>query len=326
VTASSGAPTASPARRLWVLNLDAELELERAGRSYQTPLRVAQALAPMSARARILLAPQDLCLVEPAAIGAARESVLDARGEPVTGGATAPGAGGISLAGCRGLAWCPTPTALRRLSRAGAVPAASPPLDVLHRVNHRRFYLELGGGAPGARYVADEAELAATLAQPSRAWLCKKPFGYSGRGQRRIPPAPSPDDRRWLADALRSGGFLAEPWLDLALELGVHGFIEQNGRVTLGRICVQLTDRYRAWLSTRVARDDEVSREQASALLARAEAMAAALWAAGYFGPFGIDAYLYRTASGGIALNPSSELNARFSMGFAIGLPGVPAA
>jgi hypothetical protein len=318
MTSSNGAPAA--ARRLWVLNLDAELELERAGRSYQASLRVAHALAAMSARARSLMAPQDLCLTEPAAVGAAAETVLDARGEPLEG-PLALDARVLTREGCVGLAWCPTPSALRRLSRAGATPAPCPSADVLHRVNHRRFYLELDGGAPGARYVADDAELAAALAHPGQAWLCKKPFGFAGRGQRRVPPSPSADDRRWLSDALRLGGFVAEPWLELVLEVGVHGLIERHGRVVIGQICVQETDRHRAWLSTRLALPHEVDRERALALRARAEATATALWAAGYFGPFGIDAYFYKTASGAVALNTLGELNARFSMGFAIGLP-----
>jgi hypothetical protein len=319
VTRPSGARTAP--RRLWVLNLDSELELERAGRSYQTTQRVARALAPMLARARALLGPDDLWLAEPAVGGAARESLLDARGEPVPSVPAALAA----REGWRGLAWCPTPSALRRLSRAGAAPDPCPGVDVLHRVNHRRFYLELGGGAPGARYVADEADLEATLSHPSRAWLCKRPFGFAGRGQRRISPSPSADDRRWLGDSLRQGGFLIEPWLDLTLEVGLHGFIDGAGHTVLGQVCVQETDRFRAWLSTRLAGEADLSREHASELRERAESTAAALWGAGYFGPFGLDAYLYRTESGALALNSLGELNARYSMGFAIGLPGVPA-
>jgi hypothetical protein len=44
------------------------------------------------------------------------------------------------------------------------------------------------------------------------------------------------------------------------------------------------------------------------------------LHAAGYFGPFGIDAYRYRSGRehGFCSL---SEINARFSMGFVVGFP-----
>ena len=45
-----------------------------------------------------------------------------------------------------------------------------------------------------------------------------------------------------------------------------------------------------------------------------------ALAGAGYFGPFGIDAYRYRDRAGALRLQPRSEINARYSMGFAVGL------
>jgi hypothetical protein len=91
--------------------------------------------------------------------------------------------------------------------------------------------------------------------------------------------------------------------------------------VALGHVCVQQTDAQRAWLSTRRAAGGELEPGHVSALHARAEAVAAALSQAGYFGPFGIDAYLYRSPSGGVALNPLGELNARYTMGFPIGAP-----
>jgi hypothetical protein len=291
-------------QRLWLFNLDAELELARAGGPYQTPLRVAQALAPMLERARALMAPGDASL----------DPLAPPRRVATASGATS---GEPPL----GVAWCPTPSALERLARAGAELPHSPSVAVLRRVNHRRFAIELGGGAPGARFVSDEGVLAETLAEPWGAWLFKRAYGFAGRGQRRIIGAPSPDDRRWLADSLRLGGFVAEPWLELVRELGIHGLIDDSGRFALGRICVQETNQYRAWVSTRVARPEDLSPSQASQLFARAEAVASALIDAGYFGPFGLDAYLFGTRSGNTELNPLSELNARYSMGFAIGGP-----
>jgi hypothetical protein len=273
-------------RRVWVFNLHAELELARgSGGPYEPPSSVKRALQPMLPHARRLMTPGDRDLddgTDPRALGAGR----------------------------LGAAWCPTPSALRRLARAGAELPATPSFDVLRRVNSRRFYLELGGGAPGARYVSDDAELAATLAEPIGAWLFKRAFGFAGRGQRRIIGAATSDDRRWLADSLRRGGFLAEPWLELSRELAIHGLLDRAGRLSIGRVCVQETNAQRAWLATRVATPGEVS-----------PAVAAALHRAGYFGPFGIDAYFHASSSGRIDLNPFGELNARYTMGFPIGDP-----
>ena len=300
----SAETTSSPPTRLWVLNLDAELELARSGGPYQTSLSVARGIAPALTRAESLLGPEDAILGDDGAI----------RRPAAAGGGTPPG-----VTRWLGAAWSPTPSALARLARARAELPPTPGFSVLQRVNHRRFYIELGGGAPGARYVEDEASLELTLGE-RRVWLCKRPFGFAGRGQRRIPLAPSADDRRWLADGLRQGGFVAEPWLELRAELALHGVLE-SGRLGLGHVCVQHTDAFRAWVSTRRAREGELSPSHVSALRERAEAVGAALASAGYFGPFGIDAYLYATGSGALALNPLSELNARFSMGYAVGAP-----
>jgi hypothetical protein len=93
-----------------------------------------------------------------------------------------------------------------------------------------------------------------------------------------------------------------------------------SGRLTLGHVCVQETNAYRAWVSTRRTRPGDLTTEQTARLHERAREVAAALFTAGYFGPFGIDAYLFKTRSGASELNPLSELNARFSMGYAVGM------
>jgi hypothetical protein len=308
--AAGSAPRAGSTRqRLWLFNLDAELELARAGGPYQTPRRVAKALAPMLERAQALMASGDESL----------DPLAPRRRAPAPNKAPS----GQRPLGC---AWCPTPSALERLSRAGAELPASPSLEVLRRVNHRGFAIDLGGGAPGARFVNDEDTLARALAEPWGAWLFKRAYSFAGRGQRRIIGAPSVDDRRWLADSLRLGGFVAEPCLELVREVGIHGLIDPSGRVALGSLCVQETNAYRAWVATRLALPEDLSPQRASQLRERAEGVAEALVTAGYFGPFGIDAYLFRTSSGNIELNPLSELNARYSMGFAIGRPEFPPA
>lgn len=296
-----GQPGAAPGaerRRLWVFNLDAPLELEHGGGHYRAPARVRRALEPMLPHARRLM-------------GAADAS-LDSEGND----APAPASDGPPWLGAT---WCPTPSALRRLSRAGAELPPSPSLEILRRVNHRRFYVELGGGAPGARYVSDEDELGATLTERPHGWLFKRPFGFAGRGQRRILGEPTRDDRRWLSDSLRQGGFVAEPWLELAGEVAIHGLLDASGSLRLGEVCVQETNAYRAWVGTRRATPADIAPAEADELAQRAEAVAAALSRAGYFGPFGIDAYFFRTRSGTRALNTLGELNARYTMGFAIG-------
>lgn len=284
--------------RVWVLNLDAELELASAG-PYQARQALARTLAPFIERARVLLAPGD--------------RLLDELG-PLPPATTPQGA-----------CWCPTPSALRRLSRAGMALPPSPSLSVLQQVNQRSFYLGLGGGAPGASYFNDAASLFAALeSRGSALWLFKRRFGFAGRGQRRLSRELSADDRRWLADSLRQGGLLGEPWLEIEREVCLHGVVEPGAPLRLGRPCWQHTDAQRAWRGSTRVRPGELTAEAEHALLASAEHAAGALSDAGYFGPFGVDAYFWRTPSGASRFNPLGELNARYTMGFSVGMSSAP--
>ena len=95
--------------------------------------------------------------------------------------------------------------------------------------------------------------------------------------------------------------------------------IDETGRLTLGRICVQRTDAHRAWLGSELALPGEVNETHTRTLYDTAARVAEALTHAGYFGPFGLDGYLWRTPQGALAFNPLGELNARYTMGFAVG-------
>jgi len=283
--------------RIWVLNLDAELELASAG-PYQTRQALARTLQPWIERARSLLSPGDRLLDDAQPL-----PFLVPQGPPL------------------GACWCPTPSALRRLSRAGVALPPSPSLSVLREVNQRRFYLGLGGGAPGARYFDDEASLYAALeARAGSPWLFKRRFGFAGRGQRRLGHELSADDRRWLTDSLRQGGLLGEPWLEIEREVCQHGMLDAGGGLQLGEPCWQHTDAQRAWLGSTQVAPGELTGEARRALQRSAEHAAQALSGAGYFGPFGVDAYFWRTPRGALEFNPLGELNARYTMGFSVGM------
>jgi len=92
--------------------------------------------------------------------------------------------------------------------------------------------------------------------------------------------------------------------------------------VRISAPCFQQTTREGAWTGTERAGAGEVSREDDSELEAAVAAAGAALARAGYFGPFGIDAYRHRALDGSArtVLNPLSEVNARFTMDWALAL------
>lgn len=285
-------------RVAWLLNLDADRELDRP-LGYQPTQVVHERVAHMRARIPRLVR----------------------QGDVVVGGERVEGR-------YAGLCWCPTPSALARLVRAGVTPAPTPPFDVVRRVNHRRFSFELGPTLAGAAWVRDQDALAGALGQRSVTgdWLLKRPYSIAGSGRRVLRGgALAAHDERWVRASLREDGLIVEPWVDIVDELAIHGYVHADGRHALGAVCVQRVDAHGSWVDTE--RHPSGAADDTRALTESAERVAAALSAAGYFGPFGVDAYRYRL-EGRVVFNARSEINARYTMGWAVGMgehrPDIP--
>jgi hypothetical protein len=281
----------------WILNLDAEMELAR-GRPGYVPRRLLLAqLAEHGGGSRALVGPNDELLDE----------------HPVT----------PVTAGLVGRAWCPTPLALASLRRLGAEPEPHPDAKVLRRVNHRLFAHELGGGLPEQLYVQTHAQLSERLADGARRWLLKRPLGFAGRGQLRAIGPLSEKQGTWVDASLKRDGLIVEPLVTPTFEVSLHGFIWRSGGYELGQICAQAVSERGVFRGVRRAEPGELSASEQAAFEERGRAVAAALSAAGYFGPFGIDGYRYdlEGTSGFCAL---SEINARYTLGFVTGFPRHP--
>ncbi len=268
----------------WVLNLDADLELARGTPGYTPSRAVVGAMKAHATRlAASLLGPDDIVAAE----GNARGFV--------------------------GRAFCPTPRAIAVLERAGATIESHPSLAVLRAVNGRAFCASLGQTLPGARFCTTRDAIAEVLASSppvGRGWRAKRAFGMAGRGQRPL-DSPTPGDEAYFASALAEGGVQLEPNVALVRELGQHGLLAVDGRLALGVPVAQSCDALGQWLASAASPDEE----HVFALAEEARRVAKALHAAGYFGPFGVDAFVYEDG----ALNPRSEINARYSMGFGAG-------
>jgi hypothetical protein len=285
-------------RYAWILNLDAELELARARPGYATSQKLLSQLAQHGSRSRALLGPTDL-LVEP-------NEELQAKPTELVG-----------------RAWCPTPLALTRLRARGIEPEPHPEAAVLRRVNHRLFAHEVGGGLPHQTYFRNRDDLLSHLSGSSRHWLLKRPLAFAGRGQLRIIGPLTEKQLSWVDASLESDGLLLEPLVQPTLELSLHGFIWQDGRHELGRICTQQVSERGVFQSVRLATLDEVTPAESAAFTERAHAVARALGDAGYFGPFGIDGYRY-SLDGVTGFCALGEINARYTMGFVTGFPRHP--
>jgi len=201
------------------------------------------------------------------------------------------------------------------------VPAATPPMAVLQRVNHRSFCAELGQTLSGARWCTSVDAVVSRLESgdsTTGVWLLKRPYSFSGSARRRVTLARGgldADLRRWVEASLRESGLQVEPWMDRRFDVVQHGFVDE--RTTLGEICTQICDARGAWQTTR--RGADLGPERARALRTEAERAGEALREAGYWGPFAVDGFGY---DGGFC--PRVEINARYTMGWAVGLPSRP--
>jgi hypothetical protein len=288
------------ARHAWVLNLDADLELG-AGAGYEPTRSVRLSMKPHVERlAASLLGPGDVLVDE-----------------------SSPA---LSAAGLPGRAFCPTARALDVLRRAGADPEPHPSVDVLRRVNSRAFASSLGSTMPGAAFVtALDAARSILVTEPpvGTAWRAKHAFGMTGRNQRVIRPSVSEPDLAFVRAGLTRGGVQIEPHVAIEGEYAIHGVIAADGSFRIGVLVRQRCDARGAWMSTEpIASSGETLGDIPDRMGEEAHRVAHALSGAGFFGPFGIDAYSYRGPGGESRLQPRSEINARYSMGFAVGFNG----
>ena len=152
------------------------------------------------------------------------------------------------------------------------------------------------------------------------AWRIKHAFGMTGRNQRVVAAALTAADAAFVAAGVAAAAYEIEPNVAVVAEYAVHGLLAEGGALRVGELVRQRCDARGAWIATeRIDAASEPPNDVRARMADEAVTVGAALSAAGYFGPFGIDAFVYRDGRGGLLLQPRSEINARYSMGFAIG-------
>jgi uncharacterized ferritin-like protein (DUF455 family) len=286
-------------RIAWLLNLDADLELQDPV-AYQ-PRKLNEARTrELLARMADLVSPDDAWL------------------DVSTGHASL-----STPADATVQAFCPTPSALRRISALGLRLPAAPSFDVLRAVNDRAFCAAIGHGLPHSLFARDMLSLQAHLTQPSPSGshVIKRAFSFAGREQRRVHNGVIDDSTRGFCERsfARGEGVQVEPWVERILDLSRHGYITRNSDVLVDATREQHIDSMGRYLGmssgpARVTTSDDARLE------AEVRRTGEALLRAGYFGPFGIDGFSYRWPDGTHALNARCEINARYTMGYPRGL------
>jgi hypothetical protein len=215
-----------------------------------------------------------------------------------------------------GEAWSPTARARARLARAGVRVPEAPSEAVLDAVNSREFSQRLSPVEPRERLVSRaNAEMFALDEGPVRVSLAHT---CSGRGHRF---AEGPREARAVIDALLAKHptvFVAERVTVLG-DFALHGRISRDGRLALGEVTEQRVDpRTLAWVES--APSDALRASEREALVRATREAARELFRAGYWGPFGVDAFRYRDRAGDERFCPRGEVNARYTMGWAVGM------
>ncbi len=281
-------------RRAWVLNFDAEEEMSRGTRPWPSRVELDR-MKGLASRLRGALVPAGDAVVFPEDEGEA--------------------------AGLDGVAWCVTPWARRALDSRGARVESSVSPAVVARVNHRAWAVELGLHLEGARYVTEARELDGVLSGewPDGGWLLKRPWSYAGRGRLHLRTRDELTVERhvgWLRRSMNTGGVMVEPHVERVVDLALHGWIGE-GSTERGALTRQACDAAGAWVSTERWELDAWWRSELERTF---DETTAALAREGYRGPYGVDAFVWRDGEGRERLQPRSDVNARYTMGWAVGM------
>jgi hypothetical protein len=285
-------------KRAWVLNLEADDQRAR-GRGW-TPSKALCALIDARARqlARTLLRPGDI--------------VLERHDDRILGDEYV------------GAAWSVTDRAIAQWKRARVRIGPTPSPAIVDRVSSRAFAQRLTPSEPRElevrRATLDTRVLPEGPARVSCEHTC------AGRGH--FVTANAAQTRLLLERLLseHERAYVAER-VEVLDDFALHGWISLDRSVTLGAPTEQRVDRRTgAWVETVSAAPERLSNHERDALFARALEAGEALADEGYFGPFGIDAFRYRDRDGRPRFCARCEVNARYTMGWAIGMRAVRSA
>jgi hypothetical protein len=181
------------------------------------------------------------------------------------------------------------------------------------------------GRDPAGRVVRSLAETRAAWAELGPL-AAKAPYGAAGTQVQRLESETDLAGARggWLEGVLRDQGEIwVEPWVAIEAELSIQFEVNADRTEILGIRRFETGPRREYRGADLDASLTNLGPERLAFLhagpLARlretAQAAGARLREAGYEGPAGIDAYLWRDAAGQLRFQPLSELNPRYTMG-----------
>jgi len=175
-------------------------------------------------------------------------------------------------------------------------------------VNDRRFAHGLGFALPGTRVIESVEDLDGEWPEY---WVAKAVWTAAGRDRALGEGVPTGETRSRVRNLVaRCGAVVVEPWCLRVQDLGVTSFVggEPNPPHTL------IVDHRGAFVGIDL-REPKLAEPMWERLYDAVAAADRALAAAGYRGPFTVDAFVYKASDGGAKLHAMCELNARYTFG-----------
>jgi hypothetical protein len=146
--------------------------------------------------------------------------------------------------------------------------------------------------------------------------VIKPAFGGAGFGFRVVSSSDMWQAQQRIAgEYLRHGGCVVEPWCDRVADLSTSVHVHRNGAIGPVVFQRQRINSYGAFYGMYSADDDRVITPWRAALEKTTRLLAEAAADRGYFGPIGVDSFVYRDRSGAEVLASGIEVNGRFTMG-----------
>ncbi|MBD3320501.1 MAG: hypothetical protein GF350_05320 [Chitinivibrionales bacterium] len=197
-----------------------------------------------------------------------------------------------------------------------------PPLDIVRRVNSRAFSFDFcrscDYGIPGSNIFFESGPLLAFLHERAQYPCVVKPFhGNAGIGFIHLKtPQLSMQEKQRIVQLFASGtgGAVYEPWLDRTTDISTRLSVEKDGAITGISHHRTLNNSGGVFYGIILAPVDDQVGPWAEKLDFVAKSAGAALYKEGYYGPAGIDSFVYRTGTNCHALASCVEINSRTTM------------
>lgn len=214
-------------------------------------------------------------------------------------------------------------TQVTEILRKYNVNCAHPDLSVVRDVNNRKFCNDLGTefelGVPGSSFFStlEEFSLQSKVLKEFYPLVVKPAFGGSGFG---LIVVQSPDHTDAELEKIKTycdhGGAVLEPWCNRKYDLSTNFDILPDGSVTPFRYQRLFSNEYGAFFGIYLAPADHLLDKWKDKLARSAAIIAGQLKRAHYYGPAGLDSFVYTDRSGRESLAAVIEINARHVMSY----------